>query len=31
MASFLLREPDAGSDIHLLRSRTFHAGEVALR
>ena len=31
MASFLLREPDAGSDVHLLRSRTFHAGEVAVR
>lgn len=31
MASFLLREPDAGSDVHLLRSRTFRAGEVAAR
>jgi hypothetical protein len=31
MASFLLREPDAGSDVHLLRSRTFGAGEVAAR
>jgi hypothetical protein len=31
MASFLLREPDAGSDVHLLRSRSFHAREVAVR
>ncbi len=31
MASFLLREPDAGSDVHLLRSRTFRASEVAAR
>ncbi len=31
MASFLLREPDAGSDVHLLRSRSFRAGEVAAR
>ncbi|HVI95004.1 MAG TPA: hypothetical protein VM753_13415 [Anaeromyxobacter sp.] len=31
MASFLLREPDSGSDVHLLRSRSFHAREVAVR
>ncbi len=31
MASFLLREPDAGSDVHLLRSRSFRAGEVVAR
>jgi phage tail protein X len=31
MASFLLREPDAGSDVHLFRSRAFRPGEVAAR
>jgi hypothetical protein len=31
MASFLLREPDAGADVHLLRSRVFGAGEVKPR
>ena len=28
MASFLLREPDPGSDVHLFRSRPFDAAEV---
>jgi phage tail protein X len=31
MASFLLREPDPGSDVYLLRSRPFAPGEVAKR
>jgi hypothetical protein len=31
MASFLLREPDAGSNVHLFRSRAFGPGEVAAR
>jgi hypothetical protein len=31
MASFLLREPDPGSDVTLLRSRRFERGEVAPR
>jgi hypothetical protein len=31
MASFLLREPDPGSDVHLFRSRAFGRGEVAAR
>lgn len=31
MASFLLREPDAGEDVHRFRSRVFEAGEVAPR
>jgi hypothetical protein len=31
VASFLLREPDRGSDVHLFRSRVFTAGEVAAR
>jgi hypothetical protein len=31
MASFLLREPDPGSDVHLFRSRVFGPGEVAAR
>jgi hypothetical protein len=31
MASFLLREPDPGSDVHLFRSRPFNPGEVASR
>jgi hypothetical protein len=31
MASFLLREPDPGSGVHLLRSRPFRPGEVAAR
>lgn len=31
MASFLLREPDAGSDVHLFRSRPIAPGEVAAR
>ena len=31
MASFLLREPDPGSDVVLLRSRPFGPGEVAAR
>ncbi len=31
VASFLLREPDPGSDVHRLRSRPFARGEVAAR
>jgi hypothetical protein len=31
MASFLLREPDPGSNVHLFRSRPFRPGEVATR
>ncbi len=31
MASFLLREPDPGSGVYLLRSRAFRPGEVAAR
>jgi hypothetical protein len=31
MASFLLRDPEPGSDIHLFRSRTFARAEVAPR
>lgn len=31
VASFLLREPDPGSDVHLFRSRAFRPGEVAAR
>jgi hypothetical protein len=31
MASFLLREPDPGSDVHLFRSRAFGRAEVAAR
>jgi hypothetical protein len=31
MASFLLREPDPGSDVHRFRSRPFRPGEVAAR
>jgi hypothetical protein len=31
VASFLLREPDPGSDVHLFRSRAFRPGEVASR
>jgi phage tail protein X len=31
MASYLLREPDPGSDVVLLRSRPFGRGEVAAR
>jgi len=31
MASFLLREPDPGSDVHLLRSRPLGLGEVGAR
>lgn len=31
MASFLLREPDPGSDVHLLRSRPLGPGEVKAR
>ena len=28
MASFLLREPDAGSDVHVFRSRVLGRGDV---
>jgi hypothetical protein len=31
VASFLLREPDPGSDVHRFRSRAFTRGEVATR
>jgi hypothetical protein len=31
MASFLLREPDAGSDVHVFRSRPLRRGEVHSR
>ncbi|HTN52676.1 MAG TPA: hypothetical protein VML50_09770 [Anaeromyxobacter sp.] len=31
VASFLLREPDPGSDVHLLRSRPFERAEVTAR
>jgi hypothetical protein len=31
MASFLLREPDAGSDVHVFRSRSLGRGEVRAR
>jgi hypothetical protein len=31
VASFLLREPDPGSDVHRFRSRAFAASEVAAR
>lgn len=31
VASFLLREPDPGSDVHLFRSRPFGRAEVAAR
>lgn len=31
VASFLLREPDPGSDVRLFRSRPFHHGEVSAR
>jgi hypothetical protein len=31
VASFLLREPDPGADVHLLRSRPFTKREVAIR
>lgn len=31
MASFLLREPDPGSDAHVFRSRAFGRGEVVAR
>jgi len=31
MASFLLREPDPGSDVHLFRSRPLRRGEVVSR
>jgi hypothetical protein len=31
IASFLLREPDPGSEVHLFRSRPFRPGEVAAR
>ena len=31
MASFLLRDPDPGSDVHLFRSRAFARAEVAPR
>ncbi len=31
MASFLLREPDPGSNVHVFRSRAFGPGEVASR
>ncbi len=31
MASFLLREPDPGSDVHLFRSRALGRGEVVAR
>ncbi len=31
MASFLLREPDPGSNVHVFRSRAFLPGEVAAR
>jgi hypothetical protein len=31
MASFLLREPDPGSDVRVFRSRAFGPGEVATR
>ncbi len=31
MASFLLREPDPGSDVRIFRSRAFGPGEVAAR
>jgi hypothetical protein len=31
MASFLLREPAAGSDVHLFRSRALRRGEVVAR
>jgi hypothetical protein len=31
VASFLLREPDPGANVHLLRSRPFTKSEVAIR